>query len=92
MNNDRNKKIKSQKNVAILLIIVPMIILLSYLGKADFDKYRINNYAICGALLVLIGCGAMGLKNSIHKQGSSLIQLLFVYSRYGFTSNKAGFV
>jgi hypothetical protein len=68
MYNEKKKKIKSQKNAAILLIIVPIIILTSYIGKADFDKYRINNYLICGALIVLIICGAIGLKNSIRKE------------------------
>ena len=68
MNNEKSKKIKSQKNAAILLIIVPIIILISYLGKMDFDKYGMNNYVICGALVVLMICGGIGLKNSLRKQ------------------------
>jgi hypothetical protein len=68
MNNEKTKKIKSQKNVAILLIIVPIIILISYIGKTDFDKYGMNNYVLCGALIVLIICGGIGLKNSLRKE------------------------
>lgn len=68
MNNEISKKIKSQKNAAILLIIVPMIMLISYLGKSDFEEYRINNYIICGGLIVLIICGGIGLNNSFRKQ------------------------
>ncbi|EPR72223.1 hypothetical protein ADIWIN_2723 [Winogradskyella psychrotolerans RS-3] len=67
MNNEVNK-VKSQKNAAILLIIVPLIILTSYLGKTDFDKYGVNNYIISGALIVLIIIGSIGLKNSLRKQ------------------------
>lgn len=62
------KKIKGQKNAAILLIVVPMIMLISYLGKNDFEKYGLNNYVICGALLFLMICGGIGLKNSLNKQ------------------------
>jgi hypothetical protein len=68
MYNEKKKKIKSQKNAAILLIIVPILILISYIGKTDFDKYGMNNYFIFGALIVLIICGAIGLKNSIRKE------------------------
>ncbi len=68
MNSDKRKKIKSQKNAAIFLIIVPMIILISYLAKTDFDKYEMNNYVACGALLVLMICGGIGLKNSLRKE------------------------
>jgi hypothetical protein len=69
MNSEVTKKIKLQKNAAILLIIVPLFMLLSYIGKSDFDQYGINNYAICGALIVLIICGGIGLNNSLRKQG-----------------------
>jgi hypothetical protein len=62
------KKIKSQKNAAILLIIAPIIMLISYLGEPDFNEYGLNNYIICGALVVLIICGSVGLKNSLRKQ------------------------
>ncbi|QNK78215.1 MULTISPECIES: hypothetical protein [Winogradskyella] len=62
------KKIKSQKNAAIILIIVPIIMLISYLGKTNFNEYGLNNYIICGALVVLMICGAVGLKNSLRKQ------------------------
>ncbi|WP_179334122.1 hypothetical protein [Winogradskyella costae] len=61
-------KVKSQKNAAILLIIVPLILLISYLGKTDFDAYGLNNYIISGALIVLIIIGSIGLKNSLRKQ------------------------
>lgn len=62
-----NKKIKSQKNSAILLIIVPIIILITYIRKTDLDKYGVNNYVICGALLVLITIWIIGLNNSLRK-------------------------
>lgn len=68
MNNEISKKIKSQKNAAILLIIVPMIMLILYLGNSNFEEYRINNYIICGGLIVLIICGGIGLNNSLRKQ------------------------
>ncbi len=68
MNNEISKKIKSQKNAAIFLIFVPMIILISYLEKTDFDEYGINNYGICVSLIVLMVCGGIGLKNSLRKQ------------------------
>lgn len=68
MDNKEVEKIKTQKNAAILLIVGSMIILISYLGKTDFDTNRNNNYVICGALLVLIICGSLGLRNSLHKQ------------------------
>ncbi len=68
MNEPKSKKIKSQKNAAILLIILPIILLISYIDNTDFDKYRLNNYVICGALIVLVICGGIGLKNSLHKE------------------------
>ena len=68
MNEQKSKKIKSQKNAAILLIILPIILLISYIDNTDFDKYRLNNYVICGALIVLVICGGIGLKNSLHKE------------------------
>ncbi len=51
-----------------LLIAVPTIILISDLGKTDFDKYGQNNNIICCALIVLIICGSIGLKNSLPQQ------------------------
>tara|TARA_R110001606_G_C15096920_1_gene619236 strand:- start:208 stop:429 length:222 start_codon:yes stop_codon:yes gene_type:complete len=68
MNNEISKKIKSQKNAAILLIFVPMIMLISYIGKTDFEEYGINNYGICASLIILMICGGIGLKNSLRKQ------------------------
>lgn len=68
MNNEKSRKIKSQKNVALLLIVGPIIILISYTQKTDFDKYGMNNYIICGALFVLMVCGLIGLKNSLRKE------------------------
>ncbi len=63
MNEKEIKKIKTQKNSAILLIFVAIIMFISYLGKKDF-----NEYIICGALIVLIIISFMGLKNSLRKQ------------------------
>ena len=68
MNDKKIKNIKSQKNAALLLIFGPLILLISYIGKTDFDKYGINNYVICLSLFVLIICGGIGLKNSLRKQ------------------------
>jgi hypothetical protein len=68
MHKDMSKKIKSQKNAALFLIFVPMIILISYIGKSDFDTYGVNNYVICGALLILMFCGGVSLNNSLRKQ------------------------
>ncbi|REE08325.1 hypothetical protein DFQ09_1073 [Winogradskyella pacifica] len=66
--NSEVKKVKAQKNAAILLIIGPLILLISYLGKTDFDKFGVNNYMISGAFIVLIIIGSIGLKNSLRKQ------------------------
>jgi hypothetical protein len=68
MDSEVSKKIKSQKNAAIFLIFGPMIMLISYLGKSNFNEYGINNYGICGGLLVLMICGGIGLRNSLRKQ------------------------
>ncbi|HRE78101.1 MAG TPA: hypothetical protein PLL09_09795 [Flavobacterium sp.] len=68
MDYEKRRKIKSQKNAAILLIIVPFIIIIRYISKNDFDKYGVNNYIICSALFVLMICGGIGLKNSLSKQ------------------------
>lgn len=68
MNNDKIRKIKSQKNAAILLIIVPFIIIIRYIIKDDLDKYGINNYVICVSLFLLMICGGIGLKNSLRKE------------------------
>ena len=68
MNDEKIKNIKSQKNAALLLIFGPLILLISYIGKTDFDKYGINNYVICLSLFVLIICGGISLKNSLRKQ------------------------
>jgi len=43
MIGEKSRKIKSQKNAAILLIFGPLVLLIPYIGKADFDKYGINN-------------------------------------------------
>jgi len=68
MNEKEIKKIKSQKNAAILLIVASILGLIFYLAKTNFNEYGINNYIICGALLVLMILGAIGLKNSLRKQ------------------------
>lgn len=68
MNNEKIKKIKSQKNAAILLIIVPFIMIIRYIGKDDFYKHGINNLVICVSLFVLMICGGIGLKNSLGKK------------------------
>ena len=64
-------KLKGPKNAAILLIIVPFIILISYLSKPDFGKNGINNYLSCGALLALLFIGVIGLRNSLNKEKES---------------------
>jgi hypothetical protein len=69
MNNvEIKKKIKSQKNAAIILIIGPMIVLLTYFRKNDFEIKNLNNFIIVCSLIVLIICGGIGLKNSLRKE------------------------
>lgn len=69
MNNvEIKKKIKSQKNAAIILIIGPMIVLLTYFRKNDFEIKSLNNCIIVCSLIVLIICGGIGLKNSLRKE------------------------
>ncbi len=69
MNNvEIKKKIKSQKNAAIILIIGPMIVLLTYFRKNDFEIKSLNNCIIVFSLIVLIICGGIGLKNSLRKE------------------------
>lgn len=68
MNNELRKKIKSQKNAGLALIFVPMVILISYVGKSNFNEYGINNYLISGALFFLMICGGIGLRNSLRKE------------------------
>ena len=63
----KGTKVKIQKNAAILLIAFPLILLISYLGKNDFDKYGLNDYISIGSLIVLIICGGISLKNSLRK-------------------------
>ena len=62
-----SKKIKSQKIAAISLIIFPMFILISHLGKTDVNRNELNFYGISISLLVLIFCGISGLRNSLRK-------------------------
>ena len=69
MNNvEIKKKIKSQKNAAIILIIGPMIVLLNDFRKNDFEIKSLNNCIIVCSLIVLIICGGIGLKNSLRKE------------------------
>ncbi|NER16730.1 hypothetical protein [Spongiivirga citrea] len=62
------KKIKMQKNAAIILIIVPLLKIISYLLKNDFEIGGRNYYIIGGSLIVLMICGSVGLRNSLRKE------------------------
>ncbi len=62
------KKIKSQKNAAIFLIIGSVILLISYVNKLINYGYNLNNCIITVGLLVLTICGFVGLKNSLRKE------------------------
>ena len=66
--NKEIKKIKSQKNAAIFLIIVPIITSLIYLMRNNFEVNGQNNNIIGGSLIVLIICGSVGLNNSLRKE------------------------
>ena len=69
MNNvEIKKKIKSQKNAAIILIIGPLLILLNYFRKNNYEIKYLNNYILICSLIVLIICGGIGLKNSLRKE------------------------
>ena len=69
MNNvEIKKKIKSQKNAAIILIIGPLLILLNYFRKNNYEIKQLNNYILICSLIVLIICGGIGLKNSLRKE------------------------
>ena len=65
MNNKKSQKVVFQKNAAILLTVVPCIKLISCIKYNGYEKYGMNNYIICGALIVLMICGIIGLKNSL---------------------------
>lgn len=67
MKDEKRKIIKSQKNAALFLIFGPLLALISYSSKDDFDKYGNNNYYICACLFVIMICGALALKNSLRK-------------------------
>ena len=62
------RKVKSQKNAAILMIILPMIILISKVGIAKNESNNINNYIIYFCLIMLVVLGIIGLRNSLKKQ------------------------
>jgi len=66
--NKEIKKIKSQKNAAIFLIIVPIFTSLIYLMRNNFEVNGQNNNIIGGSLIVLIICGSVGLNNSLRKE------------------------
>ena len=67
-NNERKKKIKGQKNSAIILIIGTMLILASYFKNNDFEIRNRNGYILICSLIVLMICGSIGLKNSLRKE------------------------
>jgi uncharacterized membrane protein len=62
------KKIKSQKMAALFLIFVPLIILISFVLKTDFQENSTANYLMILALAVLMICGGIGLKNSLRRE------------------------
>ncbi len=64
MDKKKLRKIKSQKNAAILLIIGPTLMLIN---KTNLNKFNFNEYIISTALIVLIICGLLGLRNSLRK-------------------------
>jgi hypothetical protein len=66
--NNEVKKVKSQKNAAIVLIAGAFSVLVYYLMKPDFGKHGMNDSIICGALLVLIIIGSIALIRSLRKQ------------------------
>lgn len=69
MNNyEIKKKIKSQKNASLILIIGSILIFIAYFSKDDFHIRGLNNYVIVCSLIVLVICGGIGLKNSLRKE------------------------
>ena len=69
MNNDEiKKKIKSQKNAAIILIFGSILFFIAYFKKDNFEIKGLNSYVIVCSLIVLIICGGIGLKNSLRKE------------------------
>lgn len=66
--NETKKKIKGQKNAAIILIILPMVGLMSYFTTNNFEITNKNGYVLVGSSVVLIICGLIGLKNSLRKE------------------------
>ena len=67
-NNENKKKIRGQKNAAIIIIIGSMLILASYFGNNDFEIRNRNGYILICSLIILIICGLIGLKNSLRKE------------------------
>lgn len=68
MDNETSKKIKSQKSAAILLILGSLFVLLFHLKSNDFVIKHNSSYALICALIVLMVCGFMGLRNSLRKE------------------------
>ncbi len=67
MNTDR-RKIKSQKNAALFLIIGCLVFCLSYFKNTNFDTLGSNDYIILSSVIVLIICSSIGLINSLRKE------------------------
>ena len=68
MENEELKKIKSQKNTAIFLIVFPLLIIISKFSKTNAETSLINDTLIYGALFILIILGFISLKKSKKKQ------------------------
>ena len=62
------RKIKGQKIGAICLIFFPILLLMSYFSKSNFEMLSLNDYLLVGSLITLMICGLFGLKTSIRKE------------------------
>lgn len=67
MENSEIKKIKSQKSMAIILILGSAALFLRYITKDDLEKYGNNSYFYLGGLLVLNAIGIFGFFRSYRK-------------------------
>jgi len=67
MNHQTQRKIKSQKSAAIILIAGSFIIALSLLANNIFQLNHRNDIVIISASSIVGICGIIGLRNSLRK-------------------------
>jgi hypothetical protein len=62
------KKQRTGKIVSLGLIAFSLIKLFSHLRNNEFSNFRLNDYLICGSLLIIFICGVYGYRKSVLNQ------------------------